>query len=159
MGIFISKTMRVLGYTAFWLGLFALFVGFGNHKPGALVGGISSMLSSVLIIGLSYVFEAAVLYIYKNKDIKVENNKYINEYIQGEEDVIDNSGFEGEYARQFDDGEIVIYTPENIKVKIESYDGYNVYKCSSTDNPQRVQTWHFKAYVLKRVSEINKNKS
>ena len=79
MGIFISKTMRVLGYIAFCIGLIALFAGFGNHEPGAIVGGISSMLSSVLIIGLSYIFEAAALYIYKNKDIKTEIKNSSNE--------------------------------------------------------------------------------
>lgn len=82
------------------------------------------------------------------------NVKEIRDYLLQEEDVKekkdDNRGLERECIRQFEDGEIVLYIPENMKVKIVGYNGFNVYKCSSIDNEQ---TWSFNARVLKRIGE------
>ncbi|WP_298113200.1 hypothetical protein [uncultured Bacteroides sp.] len=52
---------------------------------------------------------------------------------------------------KFETGTIVLYTPENLKVKILGFDGSDVYKCETLDNNPKV--YNFKSYVLKSIEE------
>ncbi len=52
---------------------------------------------------------------------------------------------------KFHTGEIVLYTPENIKVRILGFDGSDVYKCATLDSIHKV--YNFKSYVLKSIDE------
>ncbi len=53
--------------------------------------------------------------------------------------------------RTFEIGEIVLYTPENVKMKIIGFCSHDVYKCETLDGTSKV--YNFKSYVLQSIKE------
>lgn len=59
-------SIRVVAVVAFVIGIFMMIAGFGaQHDFGYIIDGLSLIMGSFVVLGFSYVVEAACLYITK----------------------------------------------------------------------------------------------
>lgn len=62
--------MRVIGWIALVVGFITLGVQFTKNDPVALYSNFMSIFGALMLIGLSYVVEAAFIYVQKNSTTK-----------------------------------------------------------------------------------------
>ena len=63
----IIVTYRVIGIIAIIFGVIAFIAGIGKGEDGLAFGGFAGFASGLLFVGLSFIVEAACVYIDKNK--------------------------------------------------------------------------------------------
>ena len=64
---FIIITYRVIGIIAIIFGVIAFIAGLGKGEDGLAFGGFAGFTSGLLLVGLSFIVEAACIYIDRNK--------------------------------------------------------------------------------------------
>lgn len=122
-----------------------------NHKPMlelisivCLIFGILQIILFFKIWGMTNDVRAIKEYLIKTEESqKISSNEYPNE---------ENSlGQDSSEKGTFEIGSIVLYTPENVKMKIIGFSSPDVYKCETLDGTAKV--YNFKSYVLQPIEE------
>lgn len=107
-----------------------------------LIFGILQIILFFKIWGMTNDVRAIKGYLTKTEESqKPSSNEYQNEENSLRQDPSEKGAFEI--------GSIVLYTPENVKMKIIGFSSPDVYKCETLDGTAKV--YNFKSYVLQPI--------
>lgn len=109
-----------------------------------LIFGILQIILFFKIWGMTNDVRAIKEYLTKTEE---SQKPFSNEY-QNEEN---SPGQDPSEKGAFEIGSIVLYTPENVKMKIIGFSSPDVYKCETLDGTAKV--YNFKSYVLQPIEE------
>lgn len=114
-----------------------------------LIFGILQIILFFKIWGMTNDVRAIKEYLTKTEEYqKSSSNEFPNE---------ENSlGQDSPEKGMFEIGSIVLYTPENVKMKIVGFSSPDVYKCETLDGTAKV--YNFKSYVLQAIETSKSEK-